>query len=767
MADFNIDVIVDPRKAKAGLNVVDREMDKTARTANQLRDTINKAFAFVGIGVGISQLIKLTDTFTNLQNRLKTVTDSQEELAVITNELFEISNRTRISYEATAEVYTRTANAVKELGLSQEETLQFTESLNQAVALSGASATEAQAGLIQLSQGLASGTLRGDELNSVLEQLPIIADVITKSLGVTRGELRELGADGAITAEIVTTAFREAREELAEGFAEAVPTVSQSFAVLQNEILRSVGAMDEATGASATLAGAILFLAENLEVATRILKVFATVLAVDFARRGIGAAIAGMRILTVAIAANPIGAIVVVIGLAVSALITFADKIKISSDGLTTLADVGTVVFQLLIDGVTLFVNFFNNNFGFIGETATDVFKDIDLSVEGVLRFGAQALDNYIALWVTAFKVIIEVWRTLPAAFKQIFTEAINQAIAVVEFGVNKISQSINTVTDFVGLGKIPDIELDRIAGDFENSAKELGGRISTIASDTFGDINIFEGLLDKGLDKFAEAASERRAAEEIAAATIGSIVLNDPGATQPTEQELIDSDVYLNYLQSGAALYGQALADRNAVAEEYNKELLEQDQAYAASKIALDQQVLSNLSSTSQGLTNLIKSTAGENTTAYRIAFLAQQGFALATIALNTELAATAALAPPPIGLGPVAGAGYAAAIRISGGISAGIVAAQTVAGLVSSYSPGSTPSASAGGGGGSATSSPIPQAVATPNQQSQQAITVNITGTNLSQSELTQAMKDVFDSDAVVIEEGQAQFNGITANG
>ena len=98
-----------------------------------------------------------------------------------------IANATRSDFEATSELYARLANSSKELGVGQEQLLKFTKILNQAIVLSGASAEEAAGGIRQLAQGMASGTLRGDELNSVMENFPKVADIIAQGLGVTRG----------------------------------------------------------------------------------------------------------------------------------------------------------------------------------------------------------------------------------------------------------------------------------------------------------------------------------------------------------------------------------------------------------------------------------------------------------------------------------------------------------------------------------------------------------------------------------------------------
>jgi len=284
MTEFRIIVIVDPSKAQRGTKQVEQSLNRVGTAADRTRQLIARAFAFVGVAVGIRQLVGLSDTFTNVQNRIKTVTDGTAELNLVTKELFAISNRTRGSFAATAEVFSRAALAVRELGITQQETLAFTESLNQAVILSGAGAQEANNALIQLSQGLASGTLRGDELRSVLEQLPVVADVIAKSLGVTRGELRILGEEGVISAKAIIRAFAEAREELTERFAETVPTIAQSFTILENQAIRLIGSFSEAGGVFSTIASSIQSVAtgigvlnNNLDTATDIFSALAIV----------------------------------------------------------------------------------------------------------------------------------------------------------------------------------------------------------------------------------------------------------------------------------------------------------------------------------------------------------------------------------------------------------------------------------------------------------------------------------------------------------
>lgn len=256
------------RTASTGLDRTKRSSDKLTKSFTGLRG----ALTGLGLVVATRQLIKFSDAATQLGNRLRVVTDSATQLARVQGRLFEISRETRSSVEANVELFSRLSIATRELGRSEGELLQFTESLNQAIKLSGASAQEANAGLIQLSQGLASGTLRGDELRSVLEQLPVVADVIARRLNVTRGELRRLGQDGKITAEIILDAFKDASDDLDNNFGSTVPTISEQATVLRNSIIELTGSLEELTGVGAGLAAVLAGLGKGVSQLAKDIK---------------------------------------------------------------------------------------------------------------------------------------------------------------------------------------------------------------------------------------------------------------------------------------------------------------------------------------------------------------------------------------------------------------------------------------------------------------------------------------------------------------
>lgn len=259
-----------------GVRKVNDELERTARTAASIGPLLARAFAGISVGLVVREFGQLSDVVQNTQNRLRLVTGTTSELADVQARLFKIAEQTRTSFEGTSTIFSRLAVSSKELGVTNSQLLDFTESLNQAIVLSGASAQEASNGLIQLSQGMASGALRGDELRSVLEQLPAVADVIAKGLGVTRGELRELGKDGQITSKVILDAFESSRTELADKFATTVPTIGQAFEVLKTNLTDTVGRFNEVTGAASLFASVILSIGEFLAPVDQGLTEFAT-----------------------------------------------------------------------------------------------------------------------------------------------------------------------------------------------------------------------------------------------------------------------------------------------------------------------------------------------------------------------------------------------------------------------------------------------------------------------------------------------------------
>ncbi|MBR7988014.1 phage tail tape measure protein [Burkholderia cenocepacia] len=237
----------------------------TVRAIEAARGSLTAYAQAAAAAFGVHQLIEYADEWTNLSNRLKIVTRDQIDFAVAQNDVLRIAQATRQPLDATAELYQRIANNTSHLGLSIKQVGPLVETISKAVALSGVSADTARLGIVQLGQAFASGQLRGQDLKSVLEELPGVADAIARGMGKGTSELKALAEDGKLTVENLIDALKNAGSSTDALFGKVDMTVGQAMTRLQTEIIAYVGHANEATGASAKLAQSVVYVADHLD----------------------------------------------------------------------------------------------------------------------------------------------------------------------------------------------------------------------------------------------------------------------------------------------------------------------------------------------------------------------------------------------------------------------------------------------------------------------------------------------------------------------
>ncbi|MGQ1348177.1 tape measure protein [Acinetobacter baumannii] len=243
-----------------------QELDKQEKSARSYSTAIKSLAGYMAGLVTINAAINNMDTYTGLQNRLKLVTNNQAELNKATEDTFHIAQKTYSAWDSVLQVYQRFSDNAKTLNLTMDDTARLTETVSKAVAISGASAEAADAALVQFGQALASGTLRGEELNSVMEQTPALAKAIAQGMGITVGELRSVAAEGKITSKEIVKALKNAQDDVDALFAKTDITIGQSLTLLNNEIIKFVGEAGKGSGAAQVLAGSVQTLASNLNL---------------------------------------------------------------------------------------------------------------------------------------------------------------------------------------------------------------------------------------------------------------------------------------------------------------------------------------------------------------------------------------------------------------------------------------------------------------------------------------------------------------------
>ncbi|EMA3836926.1 TPA: tape measure protein [Acinetobacter baumannii] len=243
-----------------------QELDKQEKSARSYSTAIKSLAGYMAGLVTINAAINNMDTYTGLQNRLKLVTNNQAELNKATEDTFQIAQKTYSAWDSVLQVYQRFSDNAQTLNLTMDDTARLTETVSKAVAISGASAEAADAALVQFGQALASGTLRGEELNSVMEQTPALAKAIAQGMGITVGQLRSVAAEGKITSKEIVKALKNAQDDVDALFAKTDITIGQSLTLLNNEIIKFVGEAGKGSGAAQVLAGSIQTLASNLDL---------------------------------------------------------------------------------------------------------------------------------------------------------------------------------------------------------------------------------------------------------------------------------------------------------------------------------------------------------------------------------------------------------------------------------------------------------------------------------------------------------------------
>ena len=283
-------------------------LGKTTDTSGELSEAVNgmsekidtastALLSLVGIQFGadgVKQIVEIADAYKNLESRIQLVTGEGANFESAFEGITAVALRTNSNLVTTGDLFAKIAEAGKQMGIGQDAALSLTETINQAVQLSGASAEASSAAITQLIQGLQSGVLRGDEFNSIMEQAPRLSTAFADGLGVSTGELRKMAEQGVLTSSTIIKALKGQSDTVAAEFDKLPPTVGRAMTNLSTQFMMFVGATDKAGGYTqqlttytGKLAGVIDGLASNLTaVATVMIHV--------------GEAMGAMKLLTMA-----------------------------------------------------------------------------------------------------------------------------------------------------------------------------------------------------------------------------------------------------------------------------------------------------------------------------------------------------------------------------------------------------------------------------------------------------------------------------------
>lgn len=477
MSDF-IGGVGDGKEKVKELNA---ELAKTGDKAEEAAGGLGKIGTLLAGFATVSfakSLLDTADAMQSINSQVRQVVSSESEYLAVQRQLLDVANNTRASLESTSSLYVSTSRALKDYGYTQQEILQFTEATNNAMTIGGVGAQQQAAALMQLSQALGSGVLQGDEFKSIAEAAPILLDTIAEYMGKSRAEIKKLGSEGELTADVLFKAISGASEKFSEQAAKMPMTMGQALTVFSNNWQSMVSKLLNDSGAMSGIASIIKLIADNLNLVVPIMAGFAVAIA---------AATVQVLGLNVAMLANPFGLVAVAIGAVIGLIAQFGDQIDIFGGGWSNLLDVIQAVWQAITETIGAAIEEIKAWFGGVTDWLNEnvggwsaLFSRVMSAIATVV--GAY-VNAYINTFATGWMLIKEAANNMPQFFANLGKSIGNVFISAIEWMVNKAIGMINSMIDFAnkaasmvgvsGIEKLNNVQIGRMDDG------GLGGRIA------------------------------------------------------------------------------------------------------------------------------------------------------------------------------------------------------------------------------------------------------------------------------------------------
>lgn len=267
------------RNMEGGFNRTTTAVNGTERSMSSLSRVAASLTAYLSA----SAVASYAESWTVLNNKLSNSVRASESLVEVTERVFNISQDTRSSLDATATLYARLERGTRQYNTSAEDLAKLTTIINQGFIVSGATAQEAENAIIQLSQGIASGVLRGEEFNSVSEQGSRLMVALADSMGVSIGQLRAMAAEGKLTTDVVVNGLLSQGAAIGEEFSKTTQTMSQALQEAGNNITKFFGNSSTVQSFIGGFNDSVVVVSENLDSLTNILVIAAGVIGSRYA----------------------------------------------------------------------------------------------------------------------------------------------------------------------------------------------------------------------------------------------------------------------------------------------------------------------------------------------------------------------------------------------------------------------------------------------------------------------------------------------------
>ena len=521
MRSFSVNV-------KSGFEAVGNQAQQAADKVKTEVDKIGSGLSgLTGLLAGLASvgfaksMLDTADAVQSINSQIRQVVSSETEYLAVQRQLLDTANHTRASLESTASLYVSTSRALKDYGYTQQEILTFTEATNNAMAIGGVQAQQQAAALMQLSQALGSGVLQGDEFKSIAEAAPILLDTIAEYMGKSRAEIKKLGSEGKLTADVIFKAISGASEKFGEQAAKMPMTMGQALTVFSNNWQSMVSKLLNDSGAMSGIAAIIKLIADNLTLVVPIVAGFAVAVA---------AAVAPTLALNLALLANPFGIIAVSIGTVIGLIAKFGDEIDVFGGGWSNLSDVIRAVWQIITETIGEAVgtvkSWFDGLTGWLNESVGG-WSSLFERVMSVISSAIGAYVNiYINTFATGWMLIKEAANNMPQFFANLGKTIGNVFISAIEWMINKAVGMINSMIDFAnkaasmvgisGIEKLNKVQMGRMDdGGFggriaDSMTKDRAGAMVNAIRERAANIHEADALKGRGDGGHAKTAQKK-----------------------------------------------------------------------------------------------------------------------------------------------------------------------------------------------------------------------------------------------------------------
>lgn len=518
---------------KSGFEAVGNQAQQAADKVKTEVDKIGSGLSgLTGLLAGLASvgfaksMLDTADAVQSINSQIRQVVSSETEYLAVQRQLLDTANRTRASLESTASLYVSTSRALKDYGYTQQEILKFTEATNNAMTIGGVGAQQQAAALMQLSQALGSGVLQGDEFKSIAEAAPILLDTIAEYMGKSRAEIKKLGSEGKLTADVIFKAISGASEKFGEQAAKMPMTMGQALTVFSNNWQSMVSKLLNDSGAMSGIAAIIKLIADNLNLVVPIVAGFAVAVA---------AAVAPTLALNVALLANPFGIIAVAIGTVIGLIAKFGDEIDVFGGGWSNLSDVIRAVWQIITETIGEAVGTVKSWFDWLTDWLNESvggWSSLFGRVMSVISSAIGAYVNvYINIFATGWMLIKEATNDMPQFFANLGKLIGNAFLSAIEWMINKAVGMINSMIDFAnaalsmvggsGIKKLDGVDLKKMDDGglgkriHDSLTKDRAGAMANAIRERAADIHEADALKGRSDGEHAKTAQKKPGANQ------------------------------------------------------------------------------------------------------------------------------------------------------------------------------------------------------------------------------------------------------------